>query len=490
MLKDIKKILKQSAIYGLSRLSIKLVSFILLPIYTLKLSLFEYGIYIRIDSLWQILWALYLFGIETAVIKWYSSQKEEKEKKSFLFTIFTLIAVLNVIFNIAVLSSSGIISEIIFKDLIYSKLVMYASFIATFEAVLFLYFLILRMQEKAVMYAFFSVLNTILFLVIQLYFLYYTDIKLEGIFIAKVLSGLVITVLLFPTVYKNLQFKFQNKFILPVIKFSFPIMVASLLGTALNQVDRYIIGILLDSQKVGIYGLAYNIAGFINFFVVAPFSLAFSVISWKKYEDENAKRFFTKTITYIYFSMIYLAIIISILIPNFIKVFTLNVDYWAAKNIVPYIAVSTPFYGIVTVGFFSFYATKKTYYITYFYLAAVILNIILNIILISQIDIVGAAIANYISFAFLSLIVYKYSMKNFFFKYEWGKIVIMTITSLMLIVPFFIFDIKPIYFQIILKVLAISIFPFILYFLNFYEPIEIIRIKGFFSKYFRILKKW
>ena len=83
MLEDIKHTIKQSAVYGLSRISSKAVSFILLPIITYRLSVAEFGIYVRIDALWQILLGVILFGIENGVIYRYLEIKEGYRRKRF-----------------------------------------------------------------------------------------------------------------------------------------------------------------------------------------------------------------------------------------------------------------------------------------------------------------------------------------------------------------------------------------------------------------------
>ena len=265
-------------------------------------------------------------------------------------------------------------------------------------------------------------------------------------------------------------------------------MFASLAGTLLNQSDRFILGYLGNSTQVGLYSLAYNICGLLNFMVIAPFGLAFTVLSWKKLGDDNAKRFFTKNITYLFFTVAYLALILSLSIPNLIKIFTLNDNYWYAKDIVPWISIAMPFYGISIIGFFSFYVSKKTYYILYIMLISLAINITLNIILIPVLNIYGAAISNFISFLSLCFITYRFSRKNYFFEYEWTKLFTIVIVFAAIVFPFYYFNLNE--FTILnfsLKLISVILFPFILYLFKFYEPQEVESIKGFVNKYF--LKK-
>ncbi len=422
MLKDIKNTIKHSAVYGISRIATKLVSFILLPVYSINFSIADYGIISRIETLWQILWAVFIFGFEAGIIRWYSKIENPDEKKKFLFSVTAFLAVINFIFTVCLYLGSDFFSNLIFKTGGYSNLIFYASLIATMEAFIFIVFLLIRINEKAFMYSFFSVLIALLNLLIQLYYILYTENKLNGVFIAKIISPAIILLILLPYYFKFLKAGLDYKNLRKLIIFSFPLMIASVLSALLNQSDRFILGYLATSADVGLYSLAYNICGLLNFLVIAPFALSFTVISWKKLNTENALRFFTKNVTYLFFAVTFLALALSLATPDLIKIFTLNKDYWSAKDLIPWIAIAMPFYGISTIGFFSFYVSDKTTYILYFILASLILNVLLNLILIPLFSAYGAAVSNFISFLLLCYLNYKYSRKNYFFEYEWAKI--------------------------------------------------------------------
>jgi len=483
LLQDIKNTIKQSAIYGLSRISTKLVAFILLPIYSLHFTVSEYGIIGRLETLWQVLWAIFLFGLESGIVRWYTQIQEENRKKIFLFNVTIFLVLLNIVLSLLVFSASGLISDMIFESGTYYKLVSYTAIIAFLEAFSFIVFLLIRIQEKPVMYSTFSILVTLLNLGFQYYYIMYTSTKLEGVFLAKIFSPAIVLLILLPYYIKSLRIGYEKHFIKELIAYSFPIMLASLVSSLLNQSDRYFLGYLANSDDVGIFVLGTNISGLINFLVIAPFSLAFTVISWKKLSEPNAKRFYTKTATYFYLATIYIAIIVSLFTPHLIKVFTLNTSYWLAKDIVPWLALSMPLYGIHFIAVFSYYVTKKTNFILLIYTCALIIKVILNYSLIPLFSIYGSAIANYISFLALVLILYLFSKKEYFIQFEWLKIIIMTFCAVVVIFPFFYFDIESRTIQILLKLVSLAIYPLLLYVFKFYEPIEIERIKGFVNKY-------
>ncbi|HWA07259.1 MAG TPA: hypothetical protein VG961_11975, partial [Ignavibacteria bacterium] len=198
MLEDIKNTIKQSAVYGLSRISTKLIAFILLPLLTLNLSVAEYGVYVLTESFWQILWAIFLFGFESGVVRWYFEIKDGLKKKRFLFSVAAFLLVFNLILLILIFLFSGNISSAVYENPGLSRFVIYAALIAAVESFSFIIFLLLRIEEKAKMYSALAVLSTLISLLLQVYFLQYTLFKLEGVFISKITAPLIIILILLP----------------------------------------------------------------------------------------------------------------------------------------------------------------------------------------------------------------------------------------------------------------------------------------------------
>ncbi|MEO8513195.1 MAG: oligosaccharide flippase family protein [Ignavibacteria bacterium] len=483
MLKDIKNTIRQSGVYGLSRISTKLIAFILLPLLTLNFTVPEYGVYVLTESLWQILWAVFLFGFESGVVRWYLEIADDLKRKRFLFSVTLFLLAFNAILFLLIYLFSPQLSQIVYENIGLSKFVVYAALIAVVETFSFVVFLLLRIEERTKLYSILAVLSTLISLLLQIYFLQYSGIKLEGVFIAKIIAPASIILVLLPYYFRRLKFGFEKTLLFDLLRYSFPIMFASLVMALLNQIDRYILGSITGLKDVGIYGLAYNISGLINFLVVSPFSLAFTVLSWKKLKDDNAKRFYTKTITYLFLAVIYVSLIIALFTPHLIKIFAMKTDYWSASKYVPWIILAMPFYGIHFVGVFSFYVSKKTKYVFISYLIALAVNVICNFIFIPMFGIYGASFVNLGSFMVLCIAIYYFSKRNYFFEYEWYKILLMILTYTALAVPFFYFNFGNRLIEILLKVIAVILFPLILYLFRFYEPLEIKSIKGFINKY-------
>ena len=298
MLQDIKNTVKQSAIYGLSRISLKFVSFILTPVISIYFTVSEYGVLDRFERFWQIIFAVSLFGMETALLRWYTLTENKEEKKSLIFTILLYLAGLNIVLVLIGSIFSASLSQIIFDNRGFANIIVLTFLIACFEALMVVPLSLLRAENKPGKYLLITIAGTVIALVLQLYFLIYTNNKLEGIFISKFIAPCLTFLVLLPFLLKRMSLKFSLRHLKELLAFTFPLMLTGVVSTLLNSVNRFILGFIGKPDDVGLFSLASNISGILTFVLISPFQLAFNAIFWQKLKDSNAARFFTKSVTY------------------------------------------------------------------------------------------------------------------------------------------------------------------------------------------------
>lgn len=486
MLQDIKNTLKQSAIYGLSRISLKFISLIITPVISIYFTVSEYGVLDRFERFWQILYAISLFGLETAILRWYTLTDDPEKKKSIIFTATSFLILLNVGLLIIGSAFAKFFSTIIFNTEVYSNILIYTFLISGFEALLVVPLSLLRAENKAGKYLTITITATIISLILQLYFLIYTNIKLEGIFISKFIAPFIAFIILLPFLLNHVRISFDKENLLDIIRFSFPLMLTGIASNLLNSANRFILGFVGTSDEVGLFSLASNISGLITFLFISPFQLAFNVIFWQKLKDENAGRFYTKSVTYSFLVYVWAAIDISLLIPYAIKVYIPKTPaYWKCVNLVPILSMSLVFYGMLTIIYMSFHHAKRNDLIFYFLTGSLILNITLNYLLIPVFGMYGASISTFISFFVLIISMYNFTRKLYFIKYESGKLFLIFLIAIVIISVFYNFQIHVKWMDIIIRILICILFPLFLLPFKIYEPVEISTVSLIAKKYLR-----
>jgi O-antigen/teichoic acid export membrane protein len=380
------------------------------------------------------------------------------------------------------------IANSILNDINLTNSVFYCFIISSFEALLVIPLTIARLQSKAILYTIISISNLIINLVLQFYFLSFIKVEVDYIFISKAIAPLFLVLISLPYVIKNIKPTFNSNLLKNIYKFSFPLMAASLLAMLLNSVNRYILVDFVSKPEVAIFTLGYSIGSVTNFFIVSPFFLAFSVISWKKLEDDNANRFFTKTSTYLFYVMIYVSIIISLFIPELVKIFILNPELWDSVGIVRIILFSNCIAALYFISIQSYYFTKRTDLIFWVFTICLSFNIITNYIFVRFYGVYGSAILSVLSYLLLIIISYNLAKRLYFIKFEKTKLHLLSIIYIIVTYICFYFKLDYSLPNIFIKILVILTFPFFLYLFHFYEFIELDRIKMITKKIFRLKK--
>lgn len=473
MFDKLKHSLKHTAIYSLGNIATKLVGIVLLPIYTTHFPVSEFGILGILEVSIMILTQVFLLGMPNAFLRFYGEEEDIQRKRSTLFTILIfLLGISGALLLLELVSADQIAS--FFAEQERFSIFLRLMFIIIFLRVLSFFFLsVLRANERSVLYTAGNLIKIFLTLGFNVYFVAVAQIGIIGVLYAYVIGEAILCLLLLPNIISNSTPKFDRRILQESLIFAFPIIFASLGSMILQMGDRYILKLLVNYKEVGLYDLGYRFSSLMNVFIIRSFSLYFLPQAYKLYGKKGDKRYYSKMLTYFVFGLCWVGLAISLFGKEIIKTFALNSDYWPAYKIIPIVALAYVFSGagvVVNVGMF---LKKETKYIAYTTLAAAVVNISLNFLLIPYFAMFGAATATLLSFLFLFLISYRVSNRIFPVPYEVYKILKMVAVIVGLYaVSVLSFELN-MWIQLIVKVGLLAVFPIALYYWKFYESIEI-----------------
>jgi O-antigen/teichoic acid export membrane protein len=241
--------------------------------------------------------------------------------------------------------------------------------------------------------------------------------------------------------------------------------------------DRFIIPQYLSYSDLGIYTLGYKMGGIINMFILQSFQLGFLPIAFKMFEDKDAKRFFSKVLTYFSFVLIIAALGLSMFAKELIILFsTSNSDYWAAFVVVPLISFSFVIKGWQYYFSLGLHYVKRTSYNAWIVMGCAALSLGLNFLLIPEFGIMGAAITITLANLVMAILYYFVSQRFYRINFELSRILKMTVTGAVLYGLSFFAGESQFWTGIIIKVLLFAAFPVILYYLKFFEQAELMHI--------------
>ena len=453
---------KHTLIYGIGNISSKIIGLLLLPLYTAKLSVLNYGKYAILEVTGQFLVMLVGLNLYSAMLRWCSEADSEENRKTIISTAFLALLAVIVLFCAVAMPGAPLLSRLYFEtqDLTVYFIILFAG--VAFEVINIIPLSILRFQEKSQLYIILVVGRLCLTLCLNIVFLSALNMGIRGIFLSNLIAHVVLFMISLPVLLKNINYRFNLPLFYEMIKYSIPLIFTSISVLLLSFGDRFIIKYYLPYSEVGIYSLAYKLAGVINVFVIQSFALGYLPIAYKMLNDPAAKTFYRKIFRYYSFVLIFTTLAISLFAREVLEIIARNEEYWIAGAIVPVLAITFVFKGIQYIFALGFHYVKQTKYNAYIVLSGVVINIMLNFLLIPVWGLWGAAITTLFSTLVITVLMYRFSQKKYFVSYEIKKFLLCLAAGICL----FIFSFAGTDFNIIarisFKIILLCLFPLLL----------------------------
>ncbi len=473
MLARLKSTVRDTLVYSLSNIAPKVVGIILLPLYTAKLALGEFGNWDLLDVTVSILAEIFILGQATSIILLNNSDEYKEKKESSLFTITTFIFVICAVFVLFAEAVTSFIPEVFVNTQIQASYVRLIAYIILLRVLNNLFLAKIRADEQSVYYSIVSVIKVLLMTGITLYLVGWLNRGIDGILYAAALAEFFTIMILLVKIIPQMKVKFDTQILATTLKFGVPLVFAAVGFLLLNLSDRYIIKFLLGSETLAPYSLAYRVAGVLNMFFILPFTLGLMPVAYKYFGSQDDKRFFTKLMTYSSFFFIWGFVFLSLFSKEIIRVFAEKPEYYGAYVIVPVILLSYVFSGMRLTASLGMLLTKNTKHIAWITLGAAALNIILNFIFIPMFGIIAAAINTLAAFVIFYLITQILSDKYYKIPFENYKLILMIIVGSILAGVIYFLPAMNTLFEIVIKLLLVVLFPFILFVFRFYEKAEL-----------------
>ena len=447
------KVFKNTSLYTIGNILPKLTAFILLPIYTSYLSPAEYGIVSSMQSLAPILMILFSLGFDAAIFRLYWDYKTKEEKKIFLGTIIISRLIFSFLFLVVILLLHNVVQGI-YKSITFNPFYLYvilASFFSVFFEIPKKY---LMLKGKA---GYFVTLSFAEFLITSAFILWFIIYKDEGA--SGYLKGGLVSSLIFLPVYfilsiKIIRIKISLVILKNVLVYSLPIVPTLLTGWVIDLSDRIFIARYFSLTEVGIYSLAYKIAGTV-LIISTAYQMSYKPLFFKLANSIDTKK--SSKIINDYNSLYIIVLSFAIFLVAFFSkeliLLIFNKNYSNAYILIPFIIISYLFNGMGSLVGRYIEQSRQTKSLMYIAIITTIINVTFNFLLIPSYGAFGAAYSTIITFIFLFVAQYLYAKYYcFFIPFNWRKIIpVLSILTLIFLLFKYTVFIKDLYIGLIIK---------------------------------------
>lgn len=403
-----KKLFSNTLAMGLGQFSSKLLSFLLVPLYTSVLSTEEYGTYDLIITTVTMLTPFLTLVISEAVMRFCMDKSYNSDK------------VLNVGINITIL---GTVVLALFYPLFckIEALNEYAGWLILFFFVINIHTIFtqyLKGIEKVAFYSVCGVVSTVLSLSLCILFLLYLDLGITGYFLATVVSHVLVSLIIFlkEKLYKKVIYLFSipKQIYKDMLKFSVPMIPNSVSWWLSNSASKYILLYFATTSAVGLYSVAYKIPSILSI-VVTIFISAFQISIFENFGKDETKVFF-KNIYDGFFSINVAVASLLIVVSKYAALFLYQKEFFSAWKVSCIIIFAYIFHSLSALIGTIYSAAKKTRFLFTSTCIGAGINVVLSILLIPKFNIEGAAIALVVSYCVVWLVRVVNIKKEFAYK--------------------------------------------------------------------------
>lgn len=394
-MKSKKRLIKNTMIIAVGKLSTQVITFLLLPLYTAILTSSEYGMYDFINTLALFLVPLVTLLMEEAMFRFLIDAEGEEEKR-----IIITQAVMFIITSLIIIS----ISLFIILSIIGYKLKYYLILFLAVSVYNALSEALSRGVGKIKLYSLSAFISSSLIIILNVLFIAYFRIGMKGLLISYIIANIVAATFVYirlkvwhyivPRNLNSIKMK-------EMIKYSIPLVPNSVSWVIINLSDRMLITAILGAGANGIYAVANKFPSIINT-LYGYFYTAWKEEASRSLKEEDPIQYYNsiyKDLKRLLFSICIFLISILPLAFNIL----IGKKFSEAYKYIPLLMVSMIFSNIS--GFYGgiFSANKNTKPMGISTIISAVLNVVFNLLLLRKMGIYSAVISTFLANALVCI---------------------------------------------------------------------------------------
>ena len=268
----LEKLAKQTAIYGISTIVVRFLSYLLTPYYTRVFGQETYGVVTDVYALIPLALTLLTMGMESSYFRFSAKAEEaggdvEGAKRRLFATTWGITSLAAAIFFVVmVLFRDGIAGLMGEAYVAHPEYVVWVALIILFDVWGCIPFSRLREQGRAMTFVGLKALNVVLNVALAFAFgaagLFRTEFGVGWVFVANLAASVVTWLAILTTTDRTVP-RINRALLAAVFAYSLPLLVGGLAGTANEFIDRQLIKYLVPEgamAQLGVYGAITKIA--------------------------------------------------------------------------------------------------------------------------------------------------------------------------------------------------------------------------------------
>ena len=446
----LKSLAKDTAIYGMSSIVGRFLNYLLVPLYTAKMSAASggYGIVTNIYAMTALLLVILTYGMETGFFRYVN--KKDCNPDTVYSTVIISVGTTSLLFTLLCYIFLGDISSLLgYAE--HPEYIMMMACVVAMDAFQNIPFAYLRHKKKALKFAAIkfvfiipNILLNLFFFIACPYLLKHYPVTVDWfyspsygvgyVFVANLICTGLQMLCLMPEL-TGFKYRFDMQLLRSMLKYSFPILILGIAGILNQTVDKIIFRFVYPDSttanaQLGIYGATSKIA-MIMAMLTQAFRYAYEPFVFGKNKDKDNKETYAKAMKFfiIFTLLAYLGVMCYIDILKYI----IQPDYWEGLRVIPIVMAAEIFMGINFNLSFWYKLTDNTKWGAYLSIIGCIVIISLNIIFVPKYGYMACAWAGFFGYLTIMLLSYFIGQKKYPIDYDLGGITMYALLAVILL---------------------------------------------------------
>ncbi len=444
----LKKLLGETAIYGVSYIVGRLLNYLLAP-YHMKVfeSTAEFGVIQELYAYVAFLIILFTYRMETGFFRF--GAKEENRDKAFSTASISLLITTPILVGTFIVFSQSIANWLQYPD--HSEYIIWFALILGFDALASIPFARLRLDSRPIRFASIKLTNILVNIGCNIFFLsicpslkakghdwvdwvYREDIGVGYVFISNLVASTVQLLMMLPLYFK-LRLKLDKELWKRKMKYVAPLILAGFAGIINETLDRTLLKKLLPGsleenlEQLGIYSGNYKLAMLMTILIMA-FNYAAEPFFFRNANRDDSKQLYGKIGQgfALVGSLAFLGIMSYLDLIH--GIFTGGEKYRAGIHIIPIVLLANFFLGLYYNFGIWFKLSDKTMFGTYIAIGGASITILINVFFIPIYGFTASAWATLACYAFMATVAYLTGQRHYPISYPVKRMALYIIMAL------------------------------------------------------------
>ena len=447
---NLKSLAKDTAIYGLSSIVGRFLNYLLVPLYTAKLSAASggYGVITNVYAYTALLMVILTYGMETTFFRF--ANKEEENPQTVYTTTRISVGFTSLMFRALVLLFINPISAFMgyadHQSYIWVMAITVA--IDAFQCIPFAY---LRYKKRPIKFAALKLLNIFMAITLNIvFFLILPNIYeanggtgfISAIYDPTVGAGYAFYVNLFCSAFLTFffwrelvaqKYSFSKALLRRMLSYSWPILVLGIAGILNQTADKILFPYIYKGSdahsQLGIYGAASKIA-MIMAMITQAFRYAYEPFVFGKSKDKDNRETYAKAMKY----FIIFTLLAFLVVVGYMDVLRhiIGRDYWDGLRVVPIVMAAEIMMGVYFNLSFWYKLIDKTIWGAYFSGAGCAVLIAVNVIFVPRYGYMACAWAGFAGYATAMVLSYFVGQRKYPIAYPMKDISVYVLITVVL----------------------------------------------------------